>query len=332
MIYLAYGCDSSKAAERAVTIRNSIINRELTSLFIEPASACNLRCKFCDFHSNDDENFIKQKGIMSMETFNLAMDNVRSLPFKFKVVYFNLHGEPLLNANISNMIRKAKEHNIADRHSISTNGILLTNTKLNELIEAGIDSIIVSLDTARLQKYKSFKGSDKLDVVLDNISNAIEVISSNTREISLQIKCTIQAGCYGISEEDTESVLLLYKKHAENSKKIHIYFLNEFKWYTKGKQTSLHADNRLCDLLFYQAAIHYDGSVSCCCIDINHDLKLGTLSNRHSLRDILLSEKLKYLRKTHLSGNLDSLPACKFCENRPATDLADYKEEILRLL
>ncbi|MDD2850940.1 MAG: radical SAM/SPASM domain-containing protein [Desulfuromonadaceae bacterium] len=332
MIYLAYGCDPKNAAERTENILASLSNHEATSLFIEPSSACNLSCKFCDFHSNKTEPFRKQKGNMSMDTFNVIMENVRSLPFKFKVVYFNLHGEPLLNPKIVEMIRVAHENNIAERYSISTNGILLTDARLNELIRAGIDTFIISLDTAKRGKYASFKGSDKLDTVLDNIVNAIEVISSHKRKLSLQIKCTIQTGIHGISESDTDSVMLLFKKHAENSERIHIYFLNEFNWYTKSKEIILHADHRLCDLLFYQVAIHYDGIVSCCCIDTNYDMTLGKLTDSVSLKEMLNGEKLCKFRKIHLSGNLDPLPTCKYCENKPVTELTKFKDEVLRLI
>lgn len=332
MIYLAYGCDPKNASERTESILSSLSNHEATSLFIEPSSACNLSCKFCDFHSNKIEPFRKQKGNMSMDTFNLVMENIRAIPFKFKVVYFNLHGEPLLNPDTVEMIRIARDNNIAERYSISTNGILLTDAKSNELIRAGIDTIIVSLDTARVQKYKSFTGSDKLDIVLDNIFYAIEVVSSQKRVVNLQIKCTLQNGCHGISEDDTESVMLLLKKYAENSDRIHICFTNEFNWYTKNKESFLKADHRLCDLIFYQVAIHYDGMVSCCCIDTNYDLTLGKLTDSVSLKEMLKGEKLREFRKIHLCGNLDQFPTCKYCENKPVTKLTNFKEEVLRLI
>lgn len=334
MIYMAYGCDPNNAPERTSIIRSALRNHEFTSLFIEPASACNLRCRFCDFHMNSAQDvFRKQKGIMSMETFHMTMRNLLALPFKFKVAYFNLHGEPLLNPSVAEMVRLAKEKDLVERYSISTNGVLLTDAMLQDLIEAGINTIIVSLDTARMKKYREFKGSDRLDLVLDHIFNAIEVISASRSRISLHIKCTLQSGCYGISEEDTESVLLLFKKHAEHSEKINIYFLREFNWYTRNKQEQLTVDHRLCDLPFFQVAIHYDGTVSACCIDINFDLAIGRITaSETSLREMLEGKKLRTIRKTHLSGNLENLPACMYCENRPVTELNQYREEALQLI
>ena len=332
MIYDAYGCDPNNSAERASTVLLALSRHATTSLFIEPASVCNLKCRFCDFHSNHDQVFNKQKGIMSMATFNQVMENVLSLPFKFKVSYFNLLGEPLLNSNLANMIHIARSNDIAERYSISTNGILLTDSVLQELIKAGTDTFIVNLDTARINRYKEFKGSDKLDIVLDNIFNAIEVISSQKRFISLNIKCTHQSGSYGITEEDTESVLLLFRKYAENSDRIHIYCLKEFNWYTEAKEAKLKADHRLCDQPFFQVAIHHDGTVSWCCMDINFDMKLGKLASKDSLSEMLQSGKLRAIRNIHLSGNLDSLPVCKYCEVRPATDLHKFKEEVLQLI
>ena len=251
MLYNAYRCDPNNSAEQASTVLSALRRHAITSLFIEPASACNLKCRFCDFHSNHDQVFKKQKGIMSMATLNQVMENVRALPFKFKVSHFNLLGEPLLNGNLANMIQISRSNDIAERYSISTNGILLTDSVLQELIKAGTDTFIVNLDTAKINRYKELKGSDKLDIVLDNIFNAIEVISSQKRFISLSIKCTHPLGGYGIAEEDTESVLLLFRKQAENSDRIHIYCLNEFNWYPEAKEVKMKADHRLCTQPFF---------------------------------------------------------------------------------
>lgn len=334
MIYLAYGCDPKNAPERTQIIRSALRNHEFTSLFIEPASACNLHCQFCDFQTNKNQDaFQKKKGIMSKDTYDIIIKNILALPFKFKVVYFNLHGEPLLNDNIIEMIHLATKQNIAERYSISTNGVLLNDAKLQALIEAGINTIIVSLDTARPLQYQNFKGSNKLDTVLDNIFNAIEVISSIHKPVVLNIKCTLPGGYHGLSDEDMESVLLLFEKHTRHSEKIHIYFLKEFSWYTKNKTHLLTPDHRLCDLPFFQVAIHYDGVVSACCIDINYDLAMGKItSSETSLLEILHSERLKSIREIHLSGNLETLPACYYCENRPITELESFREEALGLI
>ena len=52
---------------------------------------------------------------------------------------------------------------------------------------------------------------------------------------------------------------------------------------------------------------------SWCRLDINFDMKLGKLASKDSLFEMLRSEKLRAIRKIHLSGNLDSLPVCKYC-------------------
>jgi MoaA/NifB/PqqE/SkfB family radical SAM enzyme len=319
MIYHAKECKCEYRPSQKSDFLSAEKNQAPRSLFIEPSSECNLKCKRCEFHHAKAKKLKKQESHMTMGTFRLLIENLILLQSPFKVVHFNLHGEPLLNPVIAEMIHLAHAQNIAEEYSISTNGIMLTNSKLHQLISAGIDTININLETARLHRYLEIKGDDKLDIVLDNVVNALEVISSHSRNICLTIKVAEPSIINGISEEDIESVMLFFGKHAENSKKIHIEICKEINCFTNFTKNISSINHNFCKFPFSKITIHYDGMVSFCCMDINYALTLGQLTHAYSISEMLQGKNIYRNKNLPLSQDVEPLPECKMCDNRPIT-------------
>ena len=81
-------------------------------------------------------------------------------------------GEPLLRKNIDKLIYKLKNEVGIKDVSMTTNGSLLTDKKLNELKASGLDSVTLSLDTLHFDKTVQINGTKKtfdLDKVLEGI-------------------------------------------------------------------------------------------------------------------------------------------------------------------
>ena len=76
------------------------------ALHIDVCSACNLKCNFCANHSPSYSGDIKRKyGIMELELFERIVDD--ALQFPDQIISLRLYnvGEPLLNPNLSRMIK-----------------------------------------------------------------------------------------------------------------------------------------------------------------------------------------------------------------------------------
>lgn len=86
-----------------------------------------------------------------------------------------------------------------------------------------------------------------------------------------------------------------------------------------------------CDQIFYTILIRYSGMVSACCVDVKDELNIGDLKTE-SLTEIINGDKLRSLRRLHLTGKLRSIPICNRCCFRTDIDLDQYKDELLTLL
>jgi len=133
------------------------------TLNIYPSNACNFKCIYCV--QSLDQNTLSSKynfkrDTMELATFEQIVTQAKSFPKKLKLLSFMGQGEPLLNPNLAAMVRTAKHANIAERIDIVTNASLLTRQKSDELIDAGLDVLRISLQGINSEKYQSISQVD----------------------------------------------------------------------------------------------------------------------------------------------------------------------------
>jgi len=100
---------------------------------------------------------------MSLEELIMICDQ---LP-KLERVALHGIGEPILNKDLPNMIRHLKERKAFV--FFNSNGILLDEMCQNQLIDAGLDELRVSLDASTPTGYKNVRNSDQFNLIVDNL-------------------------------------------------------------------------------------------------------------------------------------------------------------------
>jgi hypothetical protein len=123
---------------------NSILlQRPITHLarvYVEPTTKCNLECRACIRHAWSDP-----LGAMSWATYLRVLQGLRAIS-PVPVVFFGGFGESLAHPDIYRMIRAAKE--LGAVAELITNGTLLDDGSVQALLEAGLDTLWVSIDGA----------------------------------------------------------------------------------------------------------------------------------------------------------------------------------------
>ncbi len=118
------------------------------ALCLHIAHDCNLRCKYC-FAGTGEYN--GERGIMSAETGKKAIDFVIANSGKRKNIELDFFGgEPLMNFEVVKAITEyAKEqgekHGKNFRFTITTNGVLLDEDKMNYINE-NMSNVVLSID------------------------------------------------------------------------------------------------------------------------------------------------------------------------------------------
>ena len=142
-------------------------NREIKHIRFSITSKCNYNCIYCD-----QEGFIPK-------TSDLTVDEITKL-CKILAEILNVTrikftgGEPLCREEIGQIIKNVSDLHLYKDISMTTNGLLLYE-KAQELYNAGLNRINVSLGSLKPEVYKEIYGSDSLEKVLKGLKKAKEV-------------------------------------------------------------------------------------------------------------------------------------------------------------
>lgn len=142
--------------------------RGIEYLRISVTDRCNLRCVYC----------MPEEGISCLAhdevlTFDEIITICRSAA-ELGVSKIKLTGgEPLVRKGFIDLVRQIKAVPGIEEITLTTNGLLLED-RLEELIEAGISKINISLDTLDSQKFKEITRVDGLETVLRVIKQAAD--------------------------------------------------------------------------------------------------------------------------------------------------------------
>jgi len=161
---------------------SDMLSRKFEYLRISVTDRCNYRCSYCMPSEvfNNNYSYIAQNKILSYEEIIHLCSILKKIGLtKIRIT----GGEPLLRKNIDKLIHKLKTESGIDNVSMTTNGSLLTDTKLKQLKSSGLDSITLSLDTLDSKKITKINGTKKhfdLDMVLTGIEKYFTTVKTNT--------------------------------------------------------------------------------------------------------------------------------------------------------
>lgn len=145
------------------------------NITIDVTTKCNLRCKHCRTNEIVHE--------LSLDEVKTIVEKCKN--FKPRGVFIS-GGEPLTRSDIADIIKETKK--LAPVTILNTNSLLLTEEKLQELIDAGLNYIQVSLDG--IEKYHDFirgKGTYKKTI------EKLKLISKYSDKIKLHISSVVSS-------------------------------------------------------------------------------------------------------------------------------------------
>ncbi len=138
-------------------------------LRVSVTDRCNLRCVYC--HPMGGCNLIDRKEILKLEEIHRIVELFSYCGIR-KVRLTG--GEPLIRRNIVYLIEKLSGIEGIEELSITTNGVLLASLA-QELKDAGLQRVNISVDSIDRKSYKEITGFDLLPKVTKGIYKALEV-------------------------------------------------------------------------------------------------------------------------------------------------------------
>ena len=141
--------------------------RDINYMRISITDRCNLRCKYC---MPDGIELLPMSEILTFEEILRVCRQAVELGItRFKIT----GGEPLVRRRCVELIRQIKALPGVEQVTMTTNGVLLSGY-LDELLDAGLNAVNISLDTMNRGRFEEITGFDQLPEVLKSIDAAVD--------------------------------------------------------------------------------------------------------------------------------------------------------------
>jgi len=150
---------------------------------VEPSAVCQLRCPQCPCGQGVHHPMNTGK-MLSMSTFR---DILQQCEGSVHTMQFYFQGEPLLNPDLPQMIRLAHQSHIYT--TCSTNAQALTPRLATQLIQSGLDRIIVSIDGLSEESYQSYRVGGSLNRALQGLINLRQAKNQWGGTTHIELQC-----------------------------------------------------------------------------------------------------------------------------------------------
>ncbi len=286
------------------------------SLSIEPTTACNLGCPECP---SGLKQFTRPTGKLSHELHEKILDEVES-----HVTYVNYYfqGEPFLHPDFLELIRAAKKRKIYT--ATSTNAHFIDKVKAEEIVQSGLDRLVISIDGLTQKSYEQYRINGKLEKVLEATKQMVEAkekLNSRTPHLIFQFLAVAP------NEQDIPELFEKAKELKIDEVRIKTAQLYDFEngnllmpkndkynRYKLGSNGKYQLKNKLkneCWRMWSGSVITWDGKAVPCCFDKDAVHQLGDMTNS-SFKSIWQSEEYTSFRKSVFT-NRQEIDICKNC-------------------
>jgi len=275
-----------------------------TSVMIEPTNRCNLRCPLCPTGAG---TLTRPVGEMTLSDFQKILDAIGP---QLRRIYLWNQGEPLLNSVLPEMVRLAHQRGIYT--VTSTNGqLLVREDTAKQLVQSGLDALIVSIDGLTPETYEVYRIGGKLENVVVGMQMLrrereaqrrsrpkiiLQWLPMKHNEAELPL-LEAKAAEWGADSVEVKTTQIYEQEQAEQflprAPQLSRYERHGGRWELRRKRDS-------CRRLWFSCQIDWDGTVVPCCFDKDETLAMGNIHQR-PFAEIWRGEKYQAFRRLLLT-------------------------------
>lgn len=274
---------------------------------IETCNNCNARCIMCPKGQKGTESL----QLMTDELFNKIVNEIQKYSQWIEMICLNSDGEPLLDKKIASRIRKLKEVGI--KHiQISTNAQLLSEERIQELLESGLDDLRISIDAYTKETYEKIRQGLNYETVKKNTLNLIKMRNEKQDKMEIRIRMV------ELKENARERNVWMHYWKSQVRETDRVQIMPMHTWSGKiTEEKEAHVEyysDKPCISVFSSMAINYDGIVQLCDSDIEQQEIVGDI-RESSIREIWQGEKLEKIRFWHANKKRNLIEICRGCDH-----------------
>ena len=273
-------------------------------VYLETTNICNAHCIMCP-----RDKMTRKIGFMDMNLYKAIVSECADLGIR--EIRLHNFGEPLLDTLLYDRIKYAKTKGIP-KVLFYTNGSLLNSKAREEIINAGLDEIFVSIDGSDKIEYERIRRGLNYEEVVANIKELCKMKRNLRIEkpiVRLFFTCIFNGKCFSEKRDEIKKFKLKWQELVDS-----ILVTKSHDWAGRIKKGSVcsHIHKWPCMYLWKAMTILWDGRVSLCCMDFNGENILGN-ANKNRLQDIWNNDLYRKAREAHLNEKSDKISLCRNC-------------------
>lgn len=267
---------------------------------IETTDKCNLKCVMC-VHGQGE---VDTSGFIDKD-FAKKVINEAAAGGAYSIK-LNWRGEPALYKNMPELIRFAKERGILEVQ-INTNGIPFSEQRIKDIIHAGLDRIIFSVDADSEQTYNKIRIGGNFDKLIENIESFIRIRSDlGTKKPFIRLQMVRMKE----NQNEVRAFIERWKGKVDDLRISDVTDRGQGKELIVGDQIAV--GRRRCPQPWQRLIVSREGLVLGCCSDWHQNWVVGDARNE-SLQSIWKGKKMRKLRNRIAAKQMDEFEPCKSC-------------------
>ncbi len=264
---------------------------------------CNAKCPMCLIGNG---SYKDRSYIMSTDTFKKIID--KFIPYRqdIKNVEIVGLGESLVDKELCKKIHYLKKNNFQNV-CIPINGGLLDEKKSQELLDAGLDTLLFSIDSIEKEVFEKIRKGLHFEKVIGNIKNFISLRNKNNYNTKVFVRIIIQEE----NKNEWEKYISFWEKVFSHEKGDLILKFPIHNW--ADSPTAIPKDMP-CQYVYDRIIINTQGQVQFCCIDTEAQFyDLGNVLQSDPV-ELFNSKIFTHARDLMNNKRINELKYCAYCD------------------
>ena len=268
-------------------------------LQIEPTSICNYRCVFC--YQVDSSFNKKSNGMMGTMSLGLFKSLIDEAAGNCEAISLASRGEPLICPDIEKMLAYAEGKFLALK--LNTNAWFLDEAKCHAILQAGVNTVVFSAESASEPNYSRLRVGGKLERVVKNIKRFHEI---RERQYADSKTITRVSGVKTPDSDDIDHMERFWGNWVDQ-----VSFVDYNPWEDTYQQPVNNITN-VCSDLWRRMFVWWDGSVNPCDSDYKSTLCVGKAPGIR-LSSAWRSKQYEEIRDNHKRQKRQKCNPCDRC-------------------
>jgi MoaA/NifB/PqqE/SkfB family radical SAM enzyme len=293
------------------------LRREFPSqIIVDITEVCNLACIHCA-HSDFEKSPLFKGRHLEVELNQKMIDEVSTTGKGItQYIRYSSSGEPLLHPHVFEILEYATKHS-KTMVSLTTNGTLLTEAKIDKILQLGVNVIDISIDAFSPEIYAMIRRKGDLQITRANVLNLIK----RSKEAGGHTKVVLSF----IEQLQNRQELQDFEQfwNEAGADYVIIRRLHSNAGFSEEQARLMQHDNlqrsrRPCLYPWERIILNSRGWLSFCPADWTHSGSF--VDYRHTtIRDTWRGEFYRKLRAAHLNNDFSEFPFCGQCPDWAAT-------------